>query len=93
MLYIQRVAAISKSEKMSAQRADIASTVLKRVSARGCSIWATGRHPHAILAIPNHISMGRIACPQTLGPGWRWYSPLWNPVDLPRIDLGHRACH
>ena len=55
MLYIQRVAAISKSEKMSAQRADIASTVLKRVSARGCSIWATGRHPHAILAIPNHI--------------------------------------
>ena len=48
-------ALISKSEKMSTQRADVASTVHMRVSTRGCPIWATGRHPHAILAIPNHM--------------------------------------
>ena len=49
---------ISKSEKMSSRRADIASTRHKRVSVQGCPIWVTGIHPRAILAIPNHMWTG-----------------------------------
>ena len=43
---------------MSSRRAEIASTMHKRVSMRGGPIWATGIHPRAILAIPNHMWTG-----------------------------------
>ena len=49
---------INKSEKMSVRRADVAFTEHKRVNARGCPIWAMGRHPQAILAILNHMCTG-----------------------------------
>ena len=50
---------ISKSEKMSAWRVDMASTAHKRVGVRGCPIWVIEWHLRAILAVPR-IFGGRI---------------------------------
>ena len=57
-----RTGNISKSEKMSAGRADAASTAHKRAAARHCSIWAIGWHLDAIL-VDSRILGDRIVSP------------------------------
>ena len=56
------IANISKSEKISAWRADVASTAQRRAGMRGCPIWAMGWHLNAILTAPRVLG-DRIASP------------------------------
>ena len=46
----------AKVKKISAGRADAASTTHKRTGVKGYSIWVTGMHRDAILAIPHNAS-------------------------------------
>ena len=60
---------ISKSENLSAQRADVALTTHMCVGALARPIWATGVHPRVILAIPRDIGAGSGANAHLRGGG------------------------